>query len=123
MPPVEVQREIVRVLDLFASWQQTWRRSWKPSWRLVSASMPTTVTQLLAFRDARSRWVPMGEVGEFIRGRRFTKSDVHADGIGSIHYGEIYTHYGSSAATRCLATSRRLGAATTLRQARRRRDR
>jgi hypothetical protein len=36
----------------------------------------------------------MGEVGEFIRGRRFTKDDVVPDGIGSIHYGEIYTHYG-----------------------------
>ncbi len=35
----------------------------------------------------------MGEVGEFIRGRRFTKSDMVADGIDAIHYGEIYTRY------------------------------
>ncbi len=40
--------------------------------------------------------VPMGELGEFIRGRRFTKSDVVDDGIQSIHYGEIYTRYGVS---------------------------
>ena len=33
----------------------------------------------------------LGEVGEFIRGRRFTKDDVVSDGVGSIHYGEIYT--------------------------------
>lgn len=39
----------------------------------------------------------MGDVGRFIRGRRFTKSDVTTDGIGSIHYGEIYTSYGVSA--------------------------
>jgi type I restriction enzyme S subunit len=38
----------------------------------------------------------MGEVGEFIRGRRFTKADVVADGIPSIHYGEIYTRYGTA---------------------------
>jgi type I restriction enzyme S subunit len=39
----------------------------------------------------------MGEVGTFIRGRRFTKNDVVPDGIPSIHYGEIYTHYGIAA--------------------------
>lgn len=39
----------------------------------------------------------MGEIGKFIRGRRFTKSDVVEHGIPSIHYGEIYTHYGTSA--------------------------
>ncbi|GAA1858912.1 hypothetical protein GCM10009751_15440 [Myceligenerans crystallogenes] len=39
----------------------------------------------------------MGELGIFIRGRRFTKSDVATSGIPSIHYGEIYTHYGVSA--------------------------
>jgi type I restriction enzyme S subunit len=36
----------------------------------------------------------MGEVGEFIRGRRFVKDDVVDQGIPAIHYGEIYTHYG-----------------------------
>lgn len=36
----------------------------------------------------------MSEVGTFIRGRRFTKKDVVQNGIPSIHYGEIYTHYG-----------------------------
>ena len=39
----------------------------------------------------------MGEIGKFVRGRRFTKSDVVEHGIPSIHYGEIYTHYGTSA--------------------------
>lgn len=41
--------------------------------------------------------VQMGTVGEFIRGRRFTKNDVVDAGIPSIHYGEIYTSYGISA--------------------------
>lgn len=35
----------------------------------------------------------LGEVGVFTRGRRFTKEDVVAEGIPSIHYGEIYTRY------------------------------
>ncbi|WP_243073674.1 restriction endonuclease subunit S [Microbacterium sp. SS28] len=41
--------------------------------------------------------VPMGTVGEFIRGRRFTKNDQVKEGVPSIHYGEIYTTYGISA--------------------------
>lgn len=39
----------------------------------------------------------LGEVGEFIRGRRFTKADYVDEGLGSIHYGEIYTDFGTSA--------------------------
>ncbi|MEU8182075.1 restriction endonuclease subunit S [Micromonospora sp. NPDC049047] len=48
----------------------------------------------------------MGEIGKFIRGRRFTKDDIVRDGIPSIHYGEIYTHYGV-AATSALSHVRR----------------
>lgn len=36
----------------------------------------------------------MGELGNFIRGRRFTKEDYASEGVGCIHYGEIYTRYG-----------------------------
>ena len=42
---------------------------------------------------------PLGEVGELIRGRRFTKADYAPEGLGSIHYGEIYTEYGVTATT------------------------
>ena len=38
----------------------------------------------------------MGEIGNFTRGRRFTKGDYVPDGIGCIHYGDIYTRYGTS---------------------------
>lgn len=39
----------------------------------------------------------LGDVGEFIRGRRFTKQDYVEVGLGAIHYGEIYTDYGTAA--------------------------
>lgn len=39
----------------------------------------------------------LGQVGELIRGRRFTKADYVDEGLGSIHYGEIYTDFGTSA--------------------------
>lgn len=40
---------------------------------------------------------PLGEIGTFIRGRRFTKADYVEVGLPSIHYGEIYTTYGTVA--------------------------
>ena len=36
---------------------------------------------------------PLGQVGTFTRGRRFTQQDYVDDGIGSIHYAEIHTKY------------------------------
>lgn len=41
---------------------------------------------------------PLGEIGQIFRGRRFTKADyVESGGLPSVHYGEIYTSYGTSA--------------------------
>jgi type I restriction enzyme, S subunit len=40
------------------------------------------------------KWKPLGEIGDFLRGKRFVKTDLVAEGIPCIHYGEMYTHYG-----------------------------
>jgi type I restriction enzyme S subunit len=37
----------------------------------------------------------MGEIGAFMRGRRFTKDDYVQEGIGCIHYADIYTRHGT----------------------------
>jgi type I restriction enzyme S subunit len=42
-------------------------------------------------------YAALGDVGEFIRGRRFTKADYVDSGLGSIHYGEVYTAFGTAA--------------------------
>ncbi|BCB73633.1 restriction endonuclease subunit S [Phytohabitans flavus] len=41
----------------------------------------------------------LGDIGTFVRGRRFTKADMVDEGIPCIHYGEIYTQYGVFART------------------------
>lgn len=90
VPPLEVQREIVRVLDQFGQLEAELeaRRRQYGHYR----------DQLLALSKAKVvRRAPMGDFGTFIRGRRFTKNDMASDGIPSIHYGEIYTHYGVAA--------------------------
>lgn len=38
----------------------------------------------------------LADLGKFIRGRRFTKGDYAVDGMACIHYGDIYTQYGTS---------------------------
>ena len=39
----------------------------------------------------------MGEIGKFIRGNGLQKKDFTESGVGCIHYGQIYTHYGTFA--------------------------
>lgn len=36
----------------------------------------------------------MSEVGTFIRGKRFVRTDIVSDGVPCIHYGDMYTYYG-----------------------------
>ena len=40
---------------------------------------------------------PLGEVTQIYRGKRFVKADMQESGVPCMHYGEIYTKYGTSA--------------------------
>lgn len=93
IPPTEVQKEIAVILDTFSKLEAE-----------LEAELEARRIQYAFYRDSliaayKDSSVPMGSVGIFKRGRRFTKNDVVADGIPSMHYGEIYTHYGVSAET------------------------
>ena len=37
----------------------------------------------------------MGEIGKFVRGNGLQKKDFTERGVGCIHYGQIYTYYGT----------------------------
>ena len=39
-------------------------------------------------------WRKIGDICEIIRGNGVQKTDFVEDGVGCIHYGQIYTHYG-----------------------------
>ncbi|WP_458691336.1 restriction endonuclease subunit S [Nocardia tengchongensis] len=95
VPPIEVQQEIVRVLDQFTQLEADLETELEAELELRIRQHEHHRDSLLTVSAQESfRQVPMGEVGQFIRGRRFTKMDVVPSGIPSIHYGEIYTHYG-----------------------------
>jgi type I restriction enzyme, S subunit len=87
---LEIQAEIVRILDAFTS---------------LTAELKAELTarkkqynyyrdQLLSFEDGDVEWQTLGEIGEFIRGGGLQKKDFTKAGVGCIHYGQIYTHYG-----------------------------
>ena len=93
IPPIEVQIEIVRILDAFTA--MTTELAAELSLR--KKQFKYYRDQLLSFEEENVEWMTLGAVGEFIRGKRFTKKDYVEDGgIKVIHYGEIYTHYGTS---------------------------
>ncbi|CAL9417467.1 hypothetical protein [Streptomyces sp. enrichment culture] len=49
--------------------------------------------------NEQSEWdrKPLAEVGELVRGRRFTKGDYLESGLGCIHYAQIHTDFGAIA--------------------------
>ncbi|MFT4298066.1 MAG: restriction endonuclease subunit S [Aeromicrobium sp.] len=93
VPPPAVQREIAAILDKM----EMLKAELESELELRSRQYAFYRDSLLTFAEAPPqsvRWVPMGEIGEFFRGRRFVKDDVVPEGLPSIHYGEIYTGYG-----------------------------
>ena len=86
-----IQSEIVRILDKFTA--LTAELTAELSMRKKQYNYYRD--QLLSFKEGEVEWKTLGEIGEFIRGKRFTKADYVEDGgISVIHYGEIYTRYG-----------------------------
>ncbi|MFJ1897236.1 restriction endonuclease subunit S [Streptomyces sp. NPDC088115] len=100
VPPISVQREVALLLDSFTSLQEQLEES-------LAAELEARLHQYAHHRDAlltfpeggQVNWTTLGEIGEFIRGRRFTKNDYVESGLGCIHYGQIYTDYGTAADT------------------------
>jgi len=89
IPPLKIQSEIVRILDNFTELTAE-----------LTAELSARKKQyhfyrdkLLSFEDGEVEFKRLGEVGEFIRGKRFVKSDMISKGVPCIHYGEMYTHY------------------------------
>ncbi len=100
VPHVAVQKAVVELLDKLTRLQAEIESKLLAEIEMRSRQYAYYRDSLLSFDAVDSpsrrpiRWARMSEVGEFFRGRRFTKGDVVPDGVPSIHYGEIYTYYG-----------------------------
>lgn len=103
LPPLEVQKEIVRILDKFTTLEAeleaelTARKKQYEYYRdklfsfnvLNCATVGNSLNNIVV--------MPLGEVGIFTRGSGLQKKDFTQTGVGCIHYGQIYTHYGTYA--------------------------
>ena len=92
---LEIQAEIVRILDSFT--ELTAELTAELSMR--QQQYDHYREQLFIFDKTKVTHAPMGDknIGEFIRGNGLQKKDFTETGIGCIHYGQIYTHYGTYA--------------------------
>ena len=91
IPPLSEQQRIVGILDTFTSAidnlkeQIAQRRKQYEHYR----------DQLLDLEGKENHIVPFGDICEMMKGDGVQKADFADEGIGCIHYGQIYTHYGS----------------------------
>lgn len=93
VPPIQIQLEIVSILDAFTELEAE-----------LEAELGARRKQYRYYLDALFthplkgvQWLPMGEVGEFVRGKGIQKSDFTEEGVPCIHYGQVFTQFGTSA--------------------------
>ncbi|NCA86686.1 MAG: restriction endonuclease subunit S, partial [Clostridia bacterium] len=91
VPPLPIQQEIVAILDKFTQLEAE-----------LEAELEARRTQyeyyrneLLNFEGKEVEWKTLGEVGTFVRGNGLQKKDFTESGVGCVHYGQIYTYYGT----------------------------
>lgn len=94
IPPLQIQKEIVRILDTFTN--LTTELITEISTELTARKKQYNYyrEQLLSFKDEEVEWKPLGEIGDLIRGNGLFKTDFTETGVPAIHYGQIYTYYG-----------------------------
>src|SRR5690606_28186519 len=89
IPPLPVQEEIVRILDKFTALEAELEAELEARTRQYEYYR----NQLLSFEGKNVEWKALGDIGEFIRGKRFVRTDMIESGFPCIHYGEMYTYY------------------------------
>lgn len=115
VPPPAIQQEIVAILDKMEYLQAELETELETELELRVRQHGYYRDSLMKFTNEPVEWRPMGEVGEFLRGRRFTKADYVDEGVPCMHYGDIYTQHGT--ATSSVATHVRPELAASLRYA------
>ena len=101
-PPLEVQEEIVRILDLFTALifelkAELEARKKQYEYYREKLIIPKEINGKWFLNGKEIEWKKLGDVGEFIRGNGLQKKDFTESGVGCIHYGQIYTYYNTYA--------------------------
>ena len=91
LPPISLQQEIVRILDKFT----TLEAELEAELEARKKQYEFYRDQLLSYEGKEVDWKPLGKVGSFVRGNGLQKKDLITSGVPAIHYGQIYTYYGT----------------------------
>lgn len=94
VPPIEVQQEIVNILDILTELVGELEAELAVR-RIQFAQLLDEVFDNEEIRT--SGLTKLAEHGEFDRGNGLQKVDFSENGVGCIHYGQIYTKFGSHA--------------------------
>lgn len=96
IPPIEVQKEIGRILDDFTNLAvelQAELQARQEQYGYYRNKL-LNFSSITGMGYASVTWMKMSEIGTFIRGKRFVRTDIVNDGVPCIHYGDMYTYYG-----------------------------
>ena len=86
IPPLKVQEEIVKILDRFAEYAAELQAELQARQEQYEYYR----NKLLSFSDINREhtdvtWMKMSEIGSFIRGKRFVRTDILNHGVPCIH--------------------------------------
>ena len=101
LPPLEIQKKIVECLDKFSALaaelqaELQLRRKQYEYYRTQLLTPHSDCNSADKTDDAQWEWKTLGEIGTFQRGNGLQKKDFREEGIGCIHYGQIYTRLGT----------------------------
>ena len=92
VPPLEIQEAIVEILDKFTNLEAE-----------LEAELEARTLQYEYYRDSLFEAldcprVPLGSFARLVRGSGMPKTDFSESGVGAIHYGQIYTKFGTATA-------------------------
>jgi type I restriction enzyme S subunit len=92
VPPLSIQNEIVNILNNFTVLTEELEEELD----IRKQQFSYYRDYLFSFEGKEVEWKTLGDIGEFVRGNGLQKTDFTEKGVGCIHYGQIYTYYGTS---------------------------
>lgn len=104
LPPLNIQKEIVSILDSFTSlidkMKQEVEMRKKQMVYYIDKFYGGDFDGMMRLADIPGNSVAQfSDLGPIIRGKRFVRDDIRTVGQPCIHYGDMYTYYGTKAAT------------------------
>lgn len=94
---LEIQQKIVGILDTFTKLTAELTTELTAELTARKQQYSYYKDKLFCYDEKEVQHLPLGDesVGVFQRGKRFVKTDLITEGVPVIHYGEMYTHYGT----------------------------